>query len=88
VPFQVSGSVLGTVIGRLLGLSRTSLLASIFTGSAVGSCALALLGSFGQSHLTRLFDSPMTSAAFAVIFFIIIFLLGRWFMGNAEESRS
>jgi hypothetical protein len=83
LPVQGSGGVLGTVIGRLLGLTRTGLLVAVSAGSAVGSYALALLGRFGRSRTAEIASNPLVSAALALVFVAGLVFLGRWLMGKS-----
>ncbi|MDD4568115.1 putative membrane protein [Methanoculleus chikugoensis] len=42
LPFDGSGSIVGSIVGRMLGMTKTEVLACITTGGIIGSFAIAL----------------------------------------------
>lgn len=86
-PFQGSGAVVGTIIARILGLSRWGTLSATAFGSAVGCSVLALLGDFGRQQAQALAKHPVVTLAVIVATFVLLVVLGKWFMGHAAEAR-
>lgn len=59
-PLAGTGAIGGSLIGRLLGLSRARTLLGIFIGAIVGGLAMAALAdAFGES-ITRFKDNPVS----------------------------
>jgi uncharacterized membrane protein len=89
VPFQGTGSVLGVFIGRILGLTRMSIVAAIIAGASIGSFGLAalagILGKTQQEHIQQISGHPYLVAAIIGGVLIITALLGRWFIGDINR---
>lgn len=67
VPFQGTGALVGVILGRLLGLSRISIVAATGIGSIAGSATLALAGDYWGDHITTLADRPLLGFGLVVI---------------------
>ncbi len=86
-PFQGSGAVIGTIIARILGLSRPETFTAMLVGSGVGCSVLALLGDVGRQQAQMLASHPVISLVILAGIVVLLMLLGRWFMGHASEAR-
>lgn len=86
-PFQGTGAVIGTIIARILGLSRWGTLSATAVGSAAGCSVLALLGDIGRKQAETMTRHPVMTATILAVILVALVLLGRWFMGHAAEAR-
>ena len=86
-PFQATGAVIGTLLGRILGLSRFETLSATAFGSAVGCSVLALLGDVGRRHARAFVRHPVLGIGIFVGTLVVLLLLGRWFLGHSAEAR-
>ncbi len=80
-PFQGTGAVIGTILGRVLGLSRLATLACIAVGSGLGCLALALLGDYGRDRAQALARHPLATVLALGLAVAALVVLGRWFTG-------
>ena len=80
-PFQGTGAVVGTILGRVLGLSRLATLACIAGGSGVGCLVLALLGDYGRARVRGLAQHPLATVVAIVVAIVVLVVIGRWFTG-------
>ncbi len=87
-PFQGTGAVIGTILGRVLGLSRLATLGCIATGSGLGCLLLAALGDVGRSRVQWLAHHPLPTAIALATAAVVLILVGRWFTGESRRSRS
>lgn len=89
VPFQGTGAVLGVFLGRILGLTRTSIVTAITTGSIAGAFALAYLartlGKHQQEQIQRISSDPVLVIAIVSGVLIVTYFLGKWFLGDAKR---
>lgn len=67
LPFEGSGSITGTIIGRMLGMGKTEVLACITIGGIIGSFGLAL----GAEYVTGLILLDLSLAASVAAFILI-----------------
>jgi len=81
-PFQGTGAVVGTILARILGLSRLSTLSATLAGSTAGCVALALLGQYGRQRVQQIGDHPYVAAVVVLLSIAVIVVMGRWFMGQ------
>jgi uncharacterized membrane protein len=86
-PFQGSGAVIGTIIARILGLSRFGTLSAMVVGSATGCSALALLGNVGRRQAEDIVSHPWISLIILVAILVALALAGRWFVGHSVAAR-
>ena len=86
LPFQGSGAVLGVVLGRILGLSRTAIFVCTVVGSAIGSALLAAAGQIGHHEITLLADRPEWGVCAVLVGLVITFFLGRWILGLNRKA--
>jgi hypothetical protein len=86
-PFQGTGAVVGTILGRVLGLSRVATLGCIAAGSAAGCIALAALGDVGRSRVEWLAKHPLPTVIALAVAVVVLLLVGRWFTGEAARAR-
>ncbi|HVP25595.1 MAG TPA: small multi-drug export protein [Methanomicrobiales archaeon] len=82
VPFFGSGGVRGSIVGRLLGMSRWEVMAAIATGAFVGSFGIAL----ATLYLQRAFlESLFTGAAALLVLIaagIVLYWIAKRFLGR------
>jgi uncharacterized membrane protein len=83
VPFQYTGSVVGTVVARILGVSRFHTATATVAGSALGCSALALLGVYARDLVRYLDPSPVLVVAEVLLIVALLVLLGRRFTGKS-----
>ncbi|MCK9522635.1 MAG: small multi-drug export protein [Proteobacteria bacterium] len=92
VPFQGTGSVLGVFIGRILGMRRREIVASIMTGASVGSFGLAalagILSKTQQDHIQYIAEHPLWVAGIIGGVVLLSMVLGRWFLGTAQREEA
>jgi uncharacterized membrane protein len=86
VPFQGTGAVIGVFLGRILGLSRLAILASITFGSAAGSIPLAIAGRFGRARILWLADNPSFGVAALLVVLVLTIWFGRWITKARPDS--
>ena len=85
-PFQGSGGIGATVIGRILGMNRYRVLYSIIAGSLFGSFLIAVatyFAIFSFEHLPKAFFLYMGIIIFAVVFIIAVI----WIRGGKNEDN-
>ena len=87
-PFQGTGAVVGTILGRLLGLSRLATLSAMACGSAVGCAALAALGSYGRDRAKQLAQHPVAAAVVGIVTVVMLIWIGRLFTGESMRRRA
>ncbi len=89
VPFNGTGALMGAVLGRLMGLSRSSIVTATGTGSVVGSTVLALVGEYWAHRIDALAERPLLGAAVVVGVIALSTLGARWLIGGggATEPR-
>lgn len=86
-PFQGTGAVVGTLLGRVLGLSRVATLACIGVGSGLGCLLLAALGDVGRRRIEWLARHPLPMVVALATAVVVLILVGRWFTGQAARER-
>lgn len=67
LPFHGTGAMMVVVMGRLLGLSRVSIVSATGCGSLVGSSALALAGDYWEERVTALAARPLLGITVVVV---------------------
>jgi len=85
-PFQGTGSVVGTILARLLGMSRLQTMSSVAAGSVAGCFGLAVLGAYGRRRIEHIANHPVAAIVFLVITVVVLVLIGRWFLGQTREQ--
>lgn len=89
VPFNGTGALVGAVVGRLLGLSRVSILTATASGSLVGSVALAFAGDFWADRINSLGAEWLLGVALVALAVALVVLWYRWAFGeHGEPGRS
>jgi len=79
IPFQGTGSVLGVLLGRILGLTHASIFSAIVVGTSASAVALALLGRFWRHRITWLVENPFVGLVVLGVALAVTLALGRWF---------
>lgn len=88
VPFQGTGAVGGTILGRVLGVSQFAILTAIPVGSVLGCYPVALLGAYGRAKgLQHIAGHPLAAVLFFAVLVIAIVVLGRRFTGAHLRKR-
>ncbi|MDH3271860.1 MAG: small multi-drug export protein [Gemmatimonadota bacterium] len=90
VPLNGTGALVGAIVGRLLGLSRVSIVSAIAFGSVVGSGALALAGGYWSERINALAARPWLGLVVVAIVLGSMLLASRWATGGSnggEEGR-
>lgn len=89
VPFNGTGALMGAVLGRLMGLSRTAILSATGLGSLTGSTILALVGEYWAERIDALAERPFLGLAVVITVIALSTLGARWLLGGtpAKESR-
>ena len=85
-PFQGSGGVGATVIGRLLGMNKYKVLYSIALGALFGTFLIAILtyfAIFSFQHVPMLFFGTVG----IIIFIVVILIAVRWVRGVKNEDN-
>jgi Putative small multi-drug export protein len=86
VPFQGTGALVGVVLGRLLGLSRRSIVIATALGSLVSAVALALAGDYWQAEITALAARPVLAFTMVVAVAGVTILGSYWLLGRAGSQ--
>jgi hypothetical protein len=83
IPFAGSGGVRGAIAGRLLGMSRLSVMAAITIGAFAGSCLIAL----ATLLLQKAFLESLFTFAAAALVLIILGGTGYWLVARRYPAR-
>jgi uncharacterized membrane protein YczE len=67
LPFDGSGSIVGSVVGRMLGMTKTEVLSCITIGGIIGSFAIAL----GIDYVVNLIPAGAGFWVSLAVFFLI-----------------
>lgn len=84
VPFNGTGALVGSVLGRLLGLSRLSIVSATAFGSGVSATALALATGIWAERIDALADEPALGAAVLFAAVALTVLSGRILLGPGK----
>jgi len=87
IPFNGTGALVGTLLGRVLGLSRPSIIMATLAGSATGASALALVGDVWSDRLEELVTRPVIGLAAIVVLLALSTLSSRWLLGREPTVR-
>lgn len=82
VPFQGSGGIGGTLVGRMMGLSKLKVILSIAAGAFIGSFAIAL----GVEYIIGLFNFNPAIAA-AVLSAVMIAAASAYYLRDRQKKR-
>jgi len=87
VPFFGSGGVRGSIVGRLLGMSRRWVMEAIVTGAMIGSLGIAL----ATLYLRQAFLESLFTGAAAILLLIAagaaLYWIAKRFLGGEAEGR-
>ncbi|CCJ37326.1 small multi-drug export protein [Methanoculleus bourgensis] len=67
IPFDGSGSIVGSIVGRMLGMTKTEVLSCITIGGVIGSFAIAL----GIDYITNLIPAEAGPWVSFAVFLVI-----------------
>jgi uncharacterized membrane protein len=82
-PFQGTGALLGTIIARLLGMSRTAAATAIALGAAAGASLLAAFAHVARERVEALSQNPWLAVSVALAVLFAGFIAGRRFTGTS-----
>jgi uncharacterized membrane protein len=87
VPFFGSGGVRGSIVGRLLGMSRREVMGAITLGAVIGSFGIAV----ATLYLQQAFIENLFAGAAAVLLLIVaggaLYLVARRILGGEGKER-
>ena len=86
VPFNGTGALVGSVLGRLLGLSRVSIVSATAFGSAVGATALALASGIWAERINTLAARPALGLLVLAAAIALTYLGSRIALGSARKT--
>jgi len=86
VPFNGTGALVGSVLGRLLGLSRLSIVSATAFGSVVSATALALATGIWAERINALAAEPALGVAVLVGAVALTLLGGRLLLGSGHNE--
>jgi uncharacterized membrane protein len=86
VPFNGTGALVGSVLGRLLGLSRLNIVSATAAGSVVSATALALATGIWAERINALAAEPALGAAVLVGAVTLTILGGRILLGSGRDE--
>lgn len=82
LPFQGTGSVIGVILGRILGLSRGAIVLSVFFGSTLGALAMSTLAYLGRAEIAAAARNPWLGVVTLVVVFSLMWYFGKRFLGS------
>jgi uncharacterized membrane protein len=74
LPIPGSGSVIGTLVGQLVGLSRTSTLLVVALGSGLAAATMAAMATLLSERWESLLESPLFAAAGFVLLLLFAWI--------------
>lgn len=83
IPFEGSGSITGSIIGRMLGMGKTEVLACITIGGIIGSFCIAI----GADYIRGVFLLDVT-LGFSLLVFILIGIAIAVMYRSSRRKRS
>jgi len=86
LPFQGTGSVIGVLIGRILGLTRWAMVLAVIAGSSLGALAMALLAHFGRAEVAAIAKNPWLGLVTLALVLLAMWYFGRKFMGEGKNA--
>ena len=86
IPIPGSGSVIGTLVGQLVGLTRTATLVVVALGSALSVVTLAAMADFLGQRWEALAKSPLTAAGGFIV--LLVFGWVAWSKVRRELKRA
>ena len=84
VPFQGSGGLTATIIGRLLGMNEYKIIASVAVGAFVGSLIIALVTYFSLMSFKQW---GFLTVGGIIIFVIVLVVAYLWIRGENDEDN-
>lgn len=82
VPFNGTGALAGSVLGRLLGLSRASIISATGFGSVTGASVLALVSGIWAERINALASEPLLGLLVVAAAIALTFLASRLAFGG------
>lgn len=86
VPFNGTGALVGSVLGRVLGLSRISIVSATALGSATSATALALASGIWAERIDALAADPVLGPVVLVAAVAMTFVASRLAFGSPREK--
>ena len=88
VPFNGTGALVGSLLGRLLGLSRMSIVSATAFGSGVSATLLALATGIWAERINALAAEPVLGPAVLVAAVALTILGGKVLLGAGDDEPS
>ncbi len=86
VPFYGTGALMGAVMGRMLGLSRWSIVICTVCGSLFGSSALALASDYWAERINAIAQRPVLGFVLVVMIVSLMILGSHWLLGHPHGT--
>lgn len=86
LPIPASGAVTGSLVGRLVGLSRMATFGAVASGAGIAVCVYAAAATFFGANWRALLESP-TLVVFSLIAFVI-FVWIAWLRVRRALTRA
>jgi hypothetical protein len=86
VPFNGTGALVGSVLGRLLGLTRVSIVSATAFGSATSATALGLATGIWAERIDALAQEPVLGVAVAATTIALTFLASTLAFGTPGKK--
>jgi len=87
VPFNGTGALVGSVLGRLMGLSRVSIVSATAFGSGTSAAALALASGIWAERINALAAKPVLGVVVLVAAIALTFLGSRLALGPGADHE-
>ena len=86
VPFNGTGALVGSVLGRLLGLSRASIVSATGFGSAASATALALASGIWAERINTLVAEPVLGVIVVAAVVALTFIASALAFGTPQKK--
>jgi uncharacterized membrane protein len=87
IPFEGSGGVAASIIGRILGMDYLKILISVAGGSLISATAIALSAEYIISLVESGIISGIFGAGIVIVVVIAVFLWAKRRMGNSKTAE-
>ncbi len=88
VPFNGTGALVGSVLGRLLGLTRASIVSATAFGSATSATALGLASGIWAERINALAQEPVLGVVVVVATITLTFVASSLAFGSAGAGTA
>jgi uncharacterized membrane protein len=84
VPFQGSGGLVGSIIGRLVGMKPWTIFVGISTGAIIGCVLIAY---FSEAIISSIINNVLFGILVVIILLIIIFMIFIWIKKRKKVQK-